>query len=149
MRSAIALVILTALAGCATSPSAPPETIAEPAAEQETVVSVPPPEPEFVPAVFVGLTAAEVESRYGAPALKRRDGIAQVWQYHAGDCVLHLFFYGEPDANEQDGFRVEHVAAELRQNGQAGGVTAEQACAGPFGVIREAEHVVEPEQDSP
>lgn len=66
-----------------------------------------------IPAL-VGKSEREVRSELGAPAFRRTDGPAQVWQYRGASCLLDVFLYKEG----ADGFRVKH--AELRRRGGAG-----------------------------
>ena len=42
---------------------------------------------------LVGLHGSELRLLLGPPRLKRRDSSAEVWQYVARSCVLHIFFY--------------------------------------------------------
>ena len=61
------------------------------------------------PQQLMGLDRAALNERLGEPALVRRDGDAEVWQYRAGRCVLDLFLYGVDK-------KVEHV--DLRNRGE-------------------------------
>ena len=90
----------------------------------------------FDPDIFLGLTVQDLEDRYGEPRLKRGEGVARVWQYVEGDCVLHLFLYAGGGEDDRKGFRVEHVETKLRAGPDNPELTAAEACAGPFGVIR-------------
>jgi len=142
MRSAIIPAFALLLAACTATPSAEKP---EAAASEETPVmeaalpSAPPPappKPVFDPGIFLGLTVQDLEDRYGEPRLKRGEGVARVWQYVEGDCVLHLFLYAGGEEDEQKGFHVEHVETKLRAGPDNPDLTAAEACAGPFGVIR-------------
>lgn len=62
------------------------------------------------PDKLLGLEADTIHDLLGDPALVRRDGDAEVWQYRAAACVLDLFIYGRPK-------RVAHV--DLRDRGGA------------------------------
>jgi hypothetical protein len=64
------------------------------------------------PNQLIGLDRAALGEKLGEPALVRRDGDAEVWQYRAENCVLDLFLYGE----EKEGKKVEHV--DLRDRGE-------------------------------
>jgi hypothetical protein len=69
---------------------------------------------------LVGKSDGEVRSELGAPAFRRTDGPAQVWQYRGNACLLDVFLYKEGSG----GFRVKH--AELRRRGGAG--LSDSAC---------------------
>lgn len=60
------------------------------------------------PAQLLGLSGSDVTARLGEPALIRREGQAEVWQYRRVRCVLDLFLYGDVK-------QVEHV--DLRDRG--------------------------------
>ncbi len=147
MRRVFCFLMTLSLAGCAATSgtdrqpapgdTAPAEPAAETAPTPQPAPPPPPPKPVFDPTVFTGMTPDEVANRYGAPTLKRHDGIARVWQYHAGNCVLHLFFYSDGTDAGKDGFHVTHVEAKLRNTAPEDGQTAAEACAGPFGVAPE------------
>jgi hypothetical protein len=64
------------------------------------------------PKQLLGLDRAMLNEKLGEPALIRRDGDAEIWQYRADSCVLDLFLYGLDKA-------VEHV--DLRSRGAGGG----------------------------
>lgn len=61
------------------------------------------------PKQLIGLDRGALNEKLGEPALVRRDGDAEVWQYRGENCVLDLFLYG---ADKQ----VEHV--DLRDRGE-------------------------------
>jgi len=69
---------------------------------------------------LVGKSESDVRSELGAPAFKRTDGPAQVWQYRGASCLLDVFLYKEGGG----GFRVKH--AELRRRGGTG--LSDRAC---------------------
>lgn len=69
---------------------------------------------------LVGKSEGEIRSELGAPAFRRTDGPAQVWQYRGSSCLLDVFLYKEGGG----GFRVKH--AELRRRGGTG--LSERAC---------------------
>ena len=87
-------------AGSLTPPPVPPEAAPEisepepapPPAEFEPA----PPPAEFEPASIVGLSADQLEARFGTADLLRREGTAEVWQYRLSACVVDYFVY--PDA---------------------------------------------------
>ncbi len=60
------------------------------------------------PAQLMGLDRSELNEALGEPALIRRDGDAEVWQYRGDRCVLDLFLYGAEK-------KVEHI--DLRNRG--------------------------------
>ena len=78
-------------AGSLTPPPAPPEAAPE-ISEPEPA----PPPAEFEPASIVGLSADQLEARFGKADLLRREGTAEVWQYRLSACVVDYFVY--PDA---------------------------------------------------
>ena len=78
-------------AGSLTPPPAPPEAAPE-ISEPEPA----PPPAEFEPASIVGLSADQLEARFGTADLLRREGTAEVWQYRLSACVVDYFVY--PDA---------------------------------------------------
>ena len=55
------------------------------------------------PARLRGLTIVQVQAALGAPAFKRRDAPAEIWQYRGHRCTLDLFIY-----ESGGGQRVEH-----------------------------------------
>jgi hypothetical protein len=56
---------------------------------------------------LIGLERTELQARLGAPALRRRDAPAEIWQYRSSLCVLDLFLY-------RDGPAVRVTNAEIR-----------------------------------
>ena len=75
-----------ALAGCAAAPVSPAATAsAAPSA----------------PATLIGATQSNLRAEFGAPALRRVDGPAQVWLYDSRVCRLDVIFYpgetGQPE----------------------------------------------------
>lgn len=47
------------------------------------------------PAALKGMAAMEVTAALGTPTRLRHDKPAEIWQYVASRCVLHLFLYEE------------------------------------------------------
>lgn len=74
--------------------------------------------PAANPDELLGLSGDEVTVKLGRPALIRREGGAEIWQYRRTDCVLDLFMYGSAK-------QVEHV--DLRDRGDAN-ESAVRAC---------------------
>ncbi len=75
------------------------------------VVTPPPPPPvDDNPDQLLGLSGDAVSEKLGKPALIRREGDAEIWQYRSPLCVLDLFLYGGVK-------QVEHV--DLRNRGEA------------------------------
>lgn len=62
------------------------------------------------PDQLLGLSGSDLTSKLGKPALVRREGGAEVWQYRRVRCVLDLFLYGNVK-------QVEHV--DLRDRGDS------------------------------
>ncbi len=78
--AAIVLAGLAALTGCAPSSSAPGSAI--------TFLQAP-----MDAEGLVGSTPDVLTAEFGQPVLRRVDGAAQVWLYHAGRCGLNLILY--------------------------------------------------------
>ena len=84
-----------------------------------TTPAVPPtPAPPATPAMksrqLVGLDRGGLNSLLGKPTLLRQDASAEVWQYVAPDCVLHVFLYRDGGAGLNDPYRVVYVDAVRR-----------------------------------
>ncbi len=47
----------------------------------------------LTPQSLLGVAPAALSSRLGAPAFKRAEPGAEVWQYSGGDCALFVYFY--------------------------------------------------------
>lgn len=45
------------------------------------------------PDELLGLKAGAIEAKLGTPALLRRDGPAQIWQYRGSGCIVDVFLY--------------------------------------------------------
>ena len=63
------------------------------------------------PTVVVGRTDAEIKKAFGDPNLRRQDSPAEVWQYLAQQCALHLFFYPKSSG---EALVVRHIAINGR-----------------------------------
>lgn len=120
---------LALLAGCAAPPpESPPATAApavapspapvvsapevksapEPAAQPVALPAAPP--PRRIAAVdLVGLERERLSDLFGAPALRRRETPAEVWQYGNGRCALFVFLYPE-----RDRLKVRHAETAAR-----------------------------------
>ncbi|MGC6484730.1 MAG: hypothetical protein ACON4P_03575 [Candidatus Puniceispirillales bacterium] len=59
-----------------------------PAPTPEPAPQAPPPPPELDPASLVGTARAGLASTLGEPVLRRREGIAEVWQYRMPNCII-------------------------------------------------------------
>jgi hypothetical protein len=70
------------LAGCA----APREGTVQP-------VRLPDAPPEGEPAGTTGLSDVALRAAFGAPALVRKDGGAQIWRYDGAGCKAFFFLY--------------------------------------------------------
>jgi hypothetical protein len=79
------------LAACATN--APPPTVPIPAAPRTG-------EPDDL----IGLSGPQLRAIFGAPALLRQDGIAELWRYDGTGCHAFFFLY-DKDGHKQ----VRHV----------------------------------------
>lgn len=71
------------------------------------------------PKDMVGKSGLQITSAIGAPAFRRKDGEAQIWQYRGTNCLLDVFLY-------KDGASLKVKYAELRRRAR-GGLT-ESAC---------------------
>jgi len=56
------------------------------------------------PSRLKGLSTPQVQALLGAPAFKRRDPPAEIWQYRSRRCTLDLFIYQDGGSPQ----RVEH-----------------------------------------
>lgn len=111
--AAICAVLLFGLSACAQTPTASQSeavkpknitsSIAPPKSPAKSAIPKPALKPPAVaaikprillePAVVIGKTSTEIKEAFGDPNLLRQDSPAEVWQYLAQDCALHLFFY--------------------------------------------------------
>jgi hypothetical protein len=115
MRKILAILMLSALAGCAApqrAPSAP-------------VVPIPPPPPAREPDNFTGVQDAQLRALIGAPVFTRKDGATDMWRYDTKSCRAFFFFTGMP-------LKVTHV--ETLPRGANGG--ADPACLNALRVPR-------------
>ena len=71
------------------------------------------------PKDMVGKSGVQITSAIGAPAFRRKDGEAQIWQYRGTNCLLDVFLY-------KDGTSLKVKHAELRR--RASGGLSESAC---------------------
>ncbi|EPY03161.1 hypothetical protein [Magnetospirillum fulvum] len=44
-----------------------------------------------------GLSKADIERRFGTPALRRSEATAEIWQYRTRTCSLDVFLYRQPN----------------------------------------------------
>ncbi|MCC3304076.1 hypothetical protein [Sneathiella sp. HT1-7] len=129
--TAICAVLLFGLSACAQSPTASqPETekpkkaaaiFAPQKSTSKSVVPKPALKPPVVaaikprillePAVVIGKTSTEIKNAFGDPNLLRQDSPAEVWQYLAQGCALHLFFY---PGTSGEALVVRHIAINGR-----------------------------------
>lgn len=113
----LVLGLLTGLlmAGCATTEGQPdangPTQL--PTAPYNGMAALPTGDSD--PQQLMGLDHTALNEKLGKPALIRRDGNAEVWQYRADRCVLDLFLYGVAK-------RVEHIDLRNRGDGSEGSV---------------------------
>lgn len=103
-----ALAALALLAAC--GETGPEEQAADDSPPVHYSGAASPAPREEDPDKLLGLEVGTIHDLLGDPALVRRDGEAEVWQYRAAACVLDLFIYGQPK-------RVAHV--DLRDRGGA------------------------------
>jgi hypothetical protein len=93
---------------------APVVAEANPRKSKDTVavVAVPIPRNLLEPEIMIGRTDSEVREIFGAPTLQRIDDPAEVWQYLASDCAMHLFFYPE---GQDSKMTVQHISINGRK----------------------------------
>lgn len=99
-----------------------PPPVPEGAPAEIKVARKPPPEPpqapprrtipDIAPWELIGLEPDEIAALLGAPALKRREPPAAVWQYRTTDCVLDIVLYD--GAGGEHGYRVTYLEARDR-----------------------------------
>jgi len=86
------------VAGCATAPQQP---VAQP-----SVAARPP----RVATGLLGLTATDLLSHFGNPALQVREGVGLKLQFRSTRCVLDAYLYTPPGGGVE---RVSHIDARL------------------------------------
>jgi len=106
--AAITLLPLALLAGCGGAPRAAlpvagarAPASADGAGPGDSLASLP---TITEPSRLKGLSVRQVTALLGAPAFKRRDPPAEIWQYRSRQCTLDLFIYQDGSTNQ----RVEH-----------------------------------------
>ena len=92
------------VAGCATAPQQP---VAEAAVAGR---------PPRVATGLLGLTAADLLSHFGNPALQVREGAGLKLQFRSSRCVLDAYLYIQPGGGIE---RVAHVDARLPSGADA------------------------------
>jgi len=109
----VTAMLLGACAGPAAVPPAPSTQAAPLAATPASAVAG-----TRLPSLreLKGLRPPEILAMLGQPELKRDESPAELWQYHAGDCVLNLFFY-----RDAGGYRL--LSAETWVSGTADSAT--------------------------
>ncbi|MDA0339937.1 MAG: hypothetical protein O2910_08935 [Proteobacteria bacterium] len=60
---------------------------------------------------LIGLTPVELRQLLGEPTLMRQDPPAQIWQYAADICVMHVFLYLPDDGGQRRG---TYVSTRMR-----------------------------------
>ncbi|MDP7548553.1 MAG: hypothetical protein QGF20_14790 [Alphaproteobacteria bacterium] len=81
---------------------------------------------------LVGMSRGGLSGLLGKPTLRRSEPPAEVWQYGAAKCVLHVFLYND---TAEGRYRVSHVDVVRRRQrgidaGAASGETLQQECFG-------------------
>ena len=69
----------------------------------------------LTPKSLLGVAPSALSARLGAPAFKRAEPDAEVWQYSGRDCVLFVYFYKTPG----DGLAATYVDARKSLGGPA------------------------------
>lgn len=85
--------------------------IENPISAASAPVAVAKPRVLLEPEIMIGRSATEVREVFGTPTLQRVDKPAEVWQYLATDCALHLFFY--PNGSNRQ-LTVSHISINGR-----------------------------------
>lgn len=88
------LVLMLALTGCAGGSGASSTGVGVNASQYAALEPAPaigggPLKPQSL----LGVAPSALSARLGAPALKRTEPDAEVWQYSGGDCALFVYFY--------------------------------------------------------
>ena len=117
----IALAMILLVAGCAAPRQPTPAAPTPP-----PVTSQPQPEER---ATVIGMTAAELVSHFGSPALQIREGNSLKLQFRTPGCVLDAYLYPTAGGGAQ---RVTHIDARL----PSGVDTNAQACAAQLDRVR-------------
>ena len=117
LRLALVAAIAVGLAACGSGrPKAPPQQASQSQQTAKIEKSEPRGQAAIAPArpqepvnddpqQFMGLDQPGVTAIIGKPAMIRRDGPAEVWQYRGQGCVFDIFMYRKED----DGFEVKYV----------------------------------------
>jgi hypothetical protein len=111
IRPLVAIALCGLLAACATA--------RKPVQTQASRIPLPAAPPPGEPADLAGLRSAQLQVVFGAPALVRRDGGAEIWRYDATACKVFIFLYPYAGA-----LLVRHVETLPRGREMA----ADQAC---------------------
>ena len=91
MRRLPILLMLLAVAGCATE--APPPVRPSPAPG-----AIPPAPPRGEPSQYLNMVASGLQAAFGRPAFVRKDGTTEMWRYDGAACRAFFFLYGTPPA---------------------------------------------------
>lgn len=91
------------------------------------LAALPGTDPVSAPLVVRGLSEDAVIEALAVPALRRRDGAAQVWQYRTDSCVLDVFF-GAKDTVVRTAFRPRRTAVFAKPALDTGISVDETAC---------------------
>lgn len=99
-------IVPTALRGAETAPAAPPPAPVAPPA---------PVRAPYVMADLIGMTERETEDIFGAPAVRRQEGLGVMRTYAFADCSLLLFLFEDTEG----ALTVQHADASARADGAA------------------------------
>src|SRR5438445_13509444 len=92
MRRPTLLLMLLAVAGCATK-VAPPPPVPSPA---PGIAAIPPAPPRGEPSQYLNMAAPGLQAAFGRPAFVRKDGSTEMWRYDGAACRAFFFLYGSP-----------------------------------------------------
>ena len=101
------------VAACATTPERPDEQPRPPTAVLPS---------EHIHSSLLGLTASELVTHLGSPALQVREGVGVKMQFRSSQCVIDAYLY--PPESGQGVTRVTHSDARL----PSGADTSQAAC---------------------
>lgn len=116
LAASLIAALAASLGGCVSAPGGPSRPVTAPAQPRSSIVVV----PQVMAAKglegVIGMPAAALSRRFGAPRLEVAEGDARKLQFAGANCVLDIYLYPLAAAAEPT---ATHVAARLRQGGAA------------------------------